>query len=731
MNDAEYMNEAAKKYQDLSSRDESFKMYRELFEKGYDELKIGEWLLDNDPIKENKPKYFDRLLKITTDDNKIIEWKKKYYNEFIMNPSTYFLSIKQLDRYQSEYEKLLNDQDFIKKYGENIHSFTFTIYANIENLENIHYHNLKKKNYICEKKIKPKIGFLHLEWTKSPVFNCIIEVFFYLSKIDSDISLFINNNENELNEYQKDKIKNLKIFYIKDKSDDDVIDIMKKENIDILYSVYGEFDRKNVILNKPCKIMIRGIEGEYMANNNLYDYNMVNKIQYNLLKKKFNNMFYLPYYMIYSKKMEKDNNYQKIIFDKNKIKIALIAVDRKFDIQIYKLIKKVLLIKNVSLTIFNHCNKEWFLKIFDYPKNLIVTSYNNNTNDELKNYILFLDTYLYNNHSTAMEIISAYRPIIGFYNKNRFFGTCTKDIIQYLDMEKELLADNIDDYYNLVYQYITDEKIYYRMYKKFYKNLKNSNILDNEYYANQLYNKFLEIYKTHQNNSIMIQKNNFYIFYHIFCNQYTKNIIKDQITKIIWSGLYKKIDKIYCFLVGEEKYINEIKSIILNYGNKFIIKNENIGINDNTYERFTLLKIKNYILDEDFFLYIHSKGITRINLYENKIEDWKNLMEYFLIHNYKECIKYLDDGYDVLGVNYVNNPYTNKNHFSGNFWWSKGSYFKKLPTEIGKEYENNKIAYYTSPEDYICLNNPKIKILFNSNINHYESNFSMNKYIDI
>ncbi len=148
MNDAEYMNEAAKKYQDLSSRDESFKMYRELFEKGYDELKIGEWLLDNDPIKENKPKYFDRLLKITTDDNKIIEWKKKYYNEFIMNPSTYFLSIKQLDRYQSEYEKLLNDQDFIKKYGENIHSFTFTIYANIENLENIHYHNLKKKNYI-------------------------------------------------------------------------------------------------------------------------------------------------------------------------------------------------------------------------------------------------------------------------------------------------------------------------------------------------------------------------------------------------------------------------------------------------------------------------------------------------------------------------------------------------------------------------------------------------------
>ena len=44
-----------------------------------------------------------------------------------------------------------------------------------------------------------------------------------------------------------------------------------------------------------------------------------------------------------------------------------------------------------------------------------------------------------------------------------------------------------------------------------------------------------------------------YIFYHIFCNKYTLEVVKDQINKIIFSGLYNKCTKIYCFLTGEEE----------------------------------------------------------------------------------------------------------------------------------------------------------------------------------
>jgi hypothetical protein len=221
------------------------------------------------------------------------------------------------------------------------------------------------------------------------------------------------------------------------------------------------------------------------------------------------------------------------------------------------------------------------------------------------------------------------------------------------------------------------------------------------------------------NNTNDIKKSNTYIFYHIFCNSNTYTIVNDQINKIIFSGLYKKIDKIYVFLTGDKYYINDIEKLIKKSGKKFIIAD--IGINDKSYERFTLLKIKKYIDSNDKFLYMHSKGVSKDNN-KNKIEniqDWRNMMEYFLIHNFEECINLLDN-YDVVGINYIKNL-----HFSGNFWWTKASYFKKLPNKIPN--------YYTAPEDYICKSNPKIKVLYSSGyggFGHYKKSYPYSKYID-
>lgn len=128
-----------------------------------------------------------------------------------------------------------------------------------------------------------------------------------------------------------------------------------------------------------------------------------------------------------------------------------------------------------------------------------------------------------------------------------------------------------------------------------------------------LYFIYLNIYTNNKfenfNNNINNKKSNIYIFYHIYCNSNTYSIVNDQINKIIFSGLYKKIDKVYVFLTGEEYYINDIKKLVQKSGSKFIIAD--IGINDKSYERFTLLKIHNYINDNDKFLYIHSKGVSK------------------------------------------------------------------------------------------------------------------------
>lgn len=212
-----------------------------------------------------------------------------------------------------------------------------------------------------------------------------------------------------------------------------------------------------------------------------------------------------------------------------------------------------------------------------------------------------------------------------------------------------------------------------------------------------------------------ISNSNIYIFYHIYCNQYTLAVLKDQINKIIFSGLYASCNNIYCFLVGEKKYINICNNYIKNSGKKFSIKA--IGINDTTFERFTLLKIKKYINQNDKFLYIHSKGITKKN--DQYVTDWRNVMEYFLIYKYKKCLKELDN-HDTVGINYIPNY-----HYSGNFWWTKGSYYLKLPNQIEK--------YYTAPEDYICINSPKYKNLYSTKLEgfkHYTNLYPIKNYID-
>jgi len=175
--------------------------------------------------------------------------------------------------------------------------------------------------------------------------------------------------------------------------------------------------------------------------------------------------------------------------------------------------------------------------------------------------------------------------------------------------------------------------------------------------------------------------------------------VRDQTTKIIYSGLYNDVKQIYCFLTGEKHSVAVIKSYIETLPKKFKI--EAVGVDDMSYERFTLNKIKGIVGDNDRFLYIHSKGVSRVQ--ENSIASehiylWRNYMEYYMIANYRKCLEKLQT-HDIVGVAYKNvqiGP-----HFSGNFWWSTGKYFKDLAAihTIG--------SYYNDPESYIFKGSPK------------------------
>jgi hypothetical protein len=206
-----------------------------------------------------------------------------------------------------------------------------------------------------------------------------------------------------------------------------------------------------------------------------------------------------------------------------------------------------------------------------------------------------------------------------------------------------------------------------------------------------------------------------YVFYHIFCNQLTIFTLREQLAKIIYSGLYKKVTRIYCSITGDPPFVNQCIGFIQTAGEKFHIMQA--CYNDPTCERFTILAIKNFIKPEDKFLYMHTKGVTKP--FEEPVYAWRALIEYQLIANYNQCLELLDS-YDTVGVNYRLQP---SPHYSGNYWWTTGAYFLKLPPTIGDG--------YTDPEMYILSANPRYHCIYDSEVsNHYEDGYPFNKYID-
>jgi hypothetical protein len=192
-----------------------------------------------------------------------------------------------------------------------------------------------------------------------------------------------------------------------------------------------------------------------------------------------------------------------------------------------------------------------------------------------------------------------------------------------------------------------------------------------------------------------------YIFYHIYCNKYTMPVLSDQVAKILFSGLYKHVDSIKCFLAGDQEQITKAEAFLKNSGDKF--KVEEKGPGDTSFERFTISKIPKYITDADRFLYIHTKGVSEKHADNQNVYWWRTWMEYNLINKYKYCLEKLGE-YDIVGVGYTTKMIGP--HFSGNFWWTKGSYFKTLPKQ--QDGALNIGNGYLDPENFIFKGqNPK------------------------
>lgn len=195
-----------------------------------------------------------------------------------------------------------------------------------------------------------------------------------------------------------------------------------------------------------------------------------------------------------------------------------------------------------------------------------------------------------------------------------------------------------------------------------------------------------------------------------------KFVVLDQYYRLLFSGILDDIEKVYITVLGGEDI-----DWLLSKHNKFVLDKRG---KVNEYERTCLHSLLEYAQTNDAdVLYIHTKGVSKPN--NPNVQEWRRLMEYFLIDKYKECLDKLEDVVGCClnddGNNEKIGNESHKLHFSGNFWWAKTEYIRKLPL-IRPDYEDLSINNrYWLTERWILYLYPDVKLyeIYRGQVNYY------------
>lgn len=178
-----------------------------------------------------------------------------------------------------------------------------------------------------------------------------------------------------------------------------------------------------------------------------------------------------------------------------------------------------------------------------------------------------------------------------------------------------------------------------------------------------------------------------YGVYFICCMGNYLEIVAEQMATLRRSGLFRKTERIFCFIC---LYNEDILPILEPHMSKLTI----ISTAENLYERFALDNFRAHVpQDISYYLYyFHTKGVTRDAEKMNHFHERRRNLDYFILERHDACLFWLDRNYDVVGTALSLYPAM---HFSGNFWWARSTHLDRLSPTVES-------ASYLAPEMYVC-----------------------------
>ena len=158
---------------------------------------------------------------------------------------------------------------------------------------------------------------------------------------------------------------------------------------------------------------------------------------------------------------------------------------------------------------------------------------------------------------------------------------------------------------------------------------------------------------------------NIHIFYHIWQINNWKDIFEEQMRAIEDSGIVEAAKTITITVCGKEDLPNlPEKSEVIRFEH-----------NSNLKDIFKLIMQTAEKNPNSYICFFHSKGITHCGL---PAIHWRQYLTYWTITRWKTNVELLAEA-DCVGTNWnVDNRFGRYPHFSGTFWWARGSFILGL-----------------------------------------------------
>ncbi len=195
------------------------------------------------------------------------------------------------------------------------------------------------------------------------------------------------------------------------------------------------------------------------------------------------------------------------------------------------------------------------------------------------------------------------------------------------------------------------------------------------------------------------------VFYNTVALPGSRHLMLEQLVRFCQTDLAQKAKNVYVMMNGDITKYLDVAMFLENNTNVRLVHTSNTH---QLWEWPGLDFLKKYCDNlpegqEEYVLYFHTKGLSRLN--QNQIRDWRKYMEYWVIDRWQDCVEELDCEFDTVGTNWIDGSFlgadgrsvVNWKHYSGNFWWARASYIRRLKSLPHPDhYANGGVSEFTT-----------------------------------